>query len=110
MRKNFTPTGPVPQRIIQGYGLGSSVVHVMEAAESCLRADPTTIPSSEPWIDASRWARVVGHWTLANRVFLWEFGDKLRNGKEPTDADRARPHYGRMRRDRAYNGALPVFQ
>lgn len=51
---------------------------------------PPPFSNSEPWIDASRWARVVGHWTLANRVFLWEFGDKLRNGKEPSDADRTR--------------------
>jgi len=65
------------------------------------RAEPTVVArvvtsvpppflNSEPWIDASRWARVVGHWTLTNRVFLWEFGDKLRNGKEPSEADRAR--------------------
>jgi hypothetical protein len=51
---------------------------------------PPPFSNSEPWIEASRWARVVGHWTLTNRVFLWEFGDKLRNGKEPSDADRAR--------------------
>jgi hypothetical protein len=51
---------------------------------------PPPFLNSEPWIDASRWARVVGHWTLANRVFLWEYGDKLRNGKEPSEADRAR--------------------
>jgi very-short-patch-repair endonuclease len=51
---------------------------------------PPPFSSSEPWIDASRWARVVGHWTLANRVFLWEFGDKLRNGKEPSEGDRTR--------------------
>jgi very-short-patch-repair endonuclease len=51
---------------------------------------PPPFLSHEPWIEASRWARVVGQWTLANRVFLWEFGDKLRNGKEPTDADKTR--------------------
>jgi len=51
---------------------------------------PPPFTLHEPWIEASRWARVVGQWTLANRVFLWEFGDKLRNGKEPTDADKLR--------------------
>ena len=51
---------------------------------------PPPFSRAEAWIEASRWARIVGHWTLANRVFLWEFGDKIRNGKEPTEADRAR--------------------
>lgn len=45
---------------------------------------------AKAWIEVSRWARTVGQWTLANRVFLWEFGDNIRKGKEPNHADRSR--------------------
>jgi very-short-patch-repair endonuclease len=54
------------------------------------RAVEPPFEDAKPWIEVSRWARTVGHWTLANRVFLWELGDGIRKGKDPSDADRAR--------------------
>jgi very-short-patch-repair endonuclease len=53
---------------------------------------PEEPPFENPkvWIDASRWAKETGHWTMANRVFLWELGDRVRNGVDIEDADRVR--------------------
>lgn len=42
------------------------------------------------WIDLARWAKETGRWTMANRVFVWEVGDKMRRGTSVAEADRAR--------------------
>jgi len=54
------------------------------------KPDEPPFNDSKVWIDASRWARETGRWTMANRVFLWELGDKIRHGNYIEETDRAR--------------------
>jgi hypothetical protein len=91
---------PEPIQIPRSLSSSRPMIHTRQAdrakmsQSSSLRPSTQSYPppfsNADPWIDASRWARIVGHWTLANRVFLWEFGDQIRNGKQPSESDRLR--------------------
>lgn len=58
--------------------------------ETQRRLESPSFDAAQPWIHASRWAREVGRWSLANRVFLWEVGKKIREGEQISEPDRNR--------------------
>lgn len=70
---------------------GVGIVRPTTATEQTpLRPETPSFDAAQPWIHASRWAREVGRWSLANRVFLWEVGKKIREGEEISEPDRSR--------------------
>lgn len=94
-----TPTRHIP---------ASSFPAVIEAPSTT----PFKLPPFDehmPWIGASRWARDIGHWTYANRVFLWQVGNKIREGKplEQTEQTRAAALWANALRQ-GYRPEMPV--
>jgi very-short-patch-repair endonuclease/DNA polymerase III delta prime subunit len=80
----------------------SPVVRGMQEELPTVAVEPTSTqvtvwkPEEPPlddgkvWIDLARWAKETGRWTMANRVFVWGVGDKIRAGRSMDEADRAR--------------------
>jgi very-short-patch-repair endonuclease len=86
---------PQPDSLLRGHLQGSFRSVPSSRAPAEVRV-VTRVPDSPPfhnhvpWIAASRWARDIGHWTLANRVFLWQIGNKIRDGKALGESERVR--------------------
>jgi very-short-patch-repair endonuclease/DNA polymerase III delta prime subunit len=83
---------PPPDFFVQTRAQRRSAPSVPPSTDASLLTPFRSPPFDEhaPWIGASRWARDIGHWTYANRVFLWQVGDKIREGKALDQSEKVR--------------------
>jgi very-short-patch-repair endonuclease len=78
---------PVATAVVEG---PRTMIEQTDAAAETWKSDEPPFHDGRVWIEMARWAKETGRWTMANRVFVWELGDKIRRGTGVQEADRSR--------------------